>query len=265
MEIHYQDHRNQIYIWHRRHLSFQPHFHNSLEIVYVMSGKFKAIVDFKEYTVEEGDIIINFPIQIHSYHDIEPVDTYLMIFPSPMTTSFSKLMTQYIPDSPVIKASELDGEWIRSLVLRLNDTNAAPFTKFKSGTLEGYFTALMGEMLPHLSLKQENRNYSTEHRIIAYCTEHFREELTLESVSDALHISKYHISHLFSNKMKVGFCSFINSLRISEACRMLKKGESVTDAALSSGFPSVRTFNRIFRAEYDMSPTEYVRAQSKRK
>ncbi len=261
MEIHYQDMKNQIHIWHRHHMGFQPHFHSNLEIVYMLSGRCKAFVDFKEYILEPGDVLVNFPIQIHSYHDIEAMDAYLLIFPVSTCTTFSKLMTQYIPDDPVVRADKLDQEWMRSLILRLNDTNACKLTKFKHGTLEGYFTALLGELLPHLSLKQENRNYSTEHKIIAYCTEHFREELTLDSVSEALHISKYHVSHLFSNKMQVGFCAFVNSLRISEACRILKKGESVTDAALSSGFPSVRTFNRIFRSEYNMAPTEYLKKQ----
>ncbi len=265
MEILYQDTKNQINIWHRHYLGFQPHFHNNLELVYIMRGKCKVFVDFKEYILEAGDILVNFPIQIHSYHDIEPIDAYLLMFPSSMCTAFTKTITHYIPDDPIIKANTLNGEWIHSLILHLNDTYAKALTKFKHGTLEGYFTALMGELLSHMSLKQAKCNYSTEHKIIAYCTEHFREELTLDSVSEALHISKYHISHLFSNKMQVGFCTFINSLRMSEACRMLKKGEGVTEAAISSGFPSTRTFNRIFRAEHNMTPTDYIKTQLKRK
>lgn len=239
-------------------MEYRPHFHNSIELLYVISGRCTAYVDFKEYTAEAGDVLMIFPIQIHSYKDEGALDSYLMIFPDTMCPAFSDTMHKSIPECPVIKASELNRELMFTLAKRLNDTNALALTKFKYGTLEGYFTAFVGELLERMSLRYESRNYSTEHRIIAYCTENYKDELTLDSVSDALHISKYHISHLFSDKLQTGFCSFVNSLRLSEACRMLKKGEGTTKAALSSGFPSVRTFNRIFRAEFNMSPTDYI-------
>jgi len=240
-------------------MGFQPHFHNSIELLYVMSGKCTAISDFKEYTVEAGDVFVNFPMKIHSYRDEGPLDSYLLIFPSTVCRAFSEVLAKQIPTNPVVRSGAIDSEWLKSIVIKLNDTNAKPRSLYKAGTLEGYFTALMGELLPHLDPTEETSNYSTEHKIIAYCTEHYKDELTLESVSKALFINKYHISHLFSNKLKTSFCSYVNSLRLSDATQRLQKGEGITQAALSSGFTSVRTFNRFFRAEYGTSPSEYLK------
>lgn len=259
MEIHFEDHKNQIKIWHRRKIGFQPHFHNSIEILYVISGKCIASSDFKEYTVEAGDVFVNFPIQIHSYKDIGPLDSYLLIFPISMCRAFSDIISKFTPSNPVVRSGNVDPEWLKKLIVKLNDTNAQPPSAYKLGTLEGYFTALMGELLQYLDPSQEVRNYSTEHKIIAYCTENYKENLTLDSVSKALFISKYHISHLFSNKLKINFCAFVNSLRLSDALQRLQRGESITQAALSSGFSSVRTFNRIFKEEYGSSPTAYIK------
>lgn len=258
MGIYYEDHKNNIRVWHRKSVEFQPHFHNSIEVIYVLKGECRAFVDFKEYTAKEGDLIIVFPIQIHSYKDLGELDSYIMIFPDSMCAGFSEMLRKNTPESPVVRAGMIDGELLRTLVKRLNDTNARSLTPYKYGILEGYFSALVGEMLYHLKLKQDSRNYSTEHRIIAYCSENYRDELTLDTVAEALHISKYHISHLFSEKLQTSFPTFVNSLRLSEACRLLKKGEGTTASALASGFPSVRTFNRIFRSEFHMTPTEYI-------
>ena len=239
-------------------MEFQPHFHNSVEILYVIRGRCIAYVDFKEYKVEGGDVLVNFPNQIHSYKDDGVLDAYVLIFPDTMCAAFCDILRKNVAESPVVRRGAIDDSLLYTLVKRLNDTNAKALTPYKYGALEGYFTALLGELLFHMKLHHDNRNFSTEHKIIAYCTENYKEDLTLDTVSDALHISKYHISHLFSEKMQTGFCSFVNSLRLAEACRLLKKGVGATEAALLSGFPSVRTFNRIFRAEYRMSPTDYI-------
>ena len=258
MGIYYEDHKNNIRVWHRNNVGFQPHFHNSIEILYVLGGSCKAYVDFKEYTVEQGDLLIVFPIQIHSYKDLGELDSYIMIFPDTMCGSFSEILRKNTPIESVVRSGSINAQLLSTLIRQLNDTNAKALTPYKYGILEGYFSALVGEMLCKLKLKQDSRNYSTEHRIIAYCSENYKNELTLDNVAEALHISKYHISHLFSEKLQTSFPTFVNSLRLSEACRLLKKGEGTTASALASGFPSVRTFNRIFRSEFHMTPTEYL-------
>ena len=44
---------------------------------------------------------------------------------------------------------------------------------------------------------------------------------------------------------EVCFTDFINRLRIEHACNLLERGSNITDIAFSSGFSSIRTFNRI--------------------
>ena len=52
MGIYYEDHKNNIRVWRRKSVEFQPHFHNSIEVLYVLKGECRAYVDFKEYTVK---------------------------------------------------------------------------------------------------------------------------------------------------------------------------------------------------------------------
>jgi AraC-like DNA-binding protein len=51
---------------------------------------------------------------------------------------------------------------------------------------------------------------------------------------------------------------YIHSLRLDEAKRMLDTtGESIEDIAQACGFNTIRTFYRLFRERYDITPAEY--------
>ncbi|MBO7311046.1 MAG: helix-turn-helix transcriptional regulator, partial [Clostridia bacterium] len=73
-----------------------------------------------------------------------------------------------------------------------------------------------------------------------------------------LHISKYYVSHIMSNKLKMGFNDYINSIRVSNACKYLRKTDkSITEISGIVGFNTMRTFNRAFLKQTGMTPSEY--------
>ena len=94
--------------------------------------------------------------------------------------------------------------------------------------------------------------------IVSYCTRNFSEDLSLSVLEEKLHLNKYYISHLFSNRLGIRFNDYINSLRISEACRFLLNTDlNVTEISELVGFNTLRTFNRAFTKQIGASPTEY--------
>lgn len=96
-------------------------------------------------------------------------------------------------------------------------------------------------------------------RLLQYCSENYTEPLTLDSISSNLHLNKYYISHIFKERMDIGFTDFVNNLRIEHACGLLERGVSITEVAFSSGFSSIRTFNRCFLQNMGMTPREYIK------
>ena len=118
-------------------------------------------------------------------------------------------------------------------------------TENKSGTPFGtpaaaaYLALLLSKLLPDMELLPASKDISSEGRILAYCSTHFRENISLETLEKELHLSRFHISHLFNDRLHISFSALMRRLRIDEACKLLKNGASVTDAAYSSGFGSV--------------------------
>jgi AraC-like DNA-binding protein len=50
---------------------------------------------------------------------------------------------------------------------------------------------------------------------------------------------------------------FIREARIRKACQMLKEGASINDVAYSCGFSDPKYFAKCFKADMEMTPTEY--------
>ena len=96
--------------------------------------------------------------------------------------------------------------------------------------------------------------------IVNYCARNYTKDLSLSLLESELHISRYYISHLFSDKLQIGFNDYINSLRVSFACNYLKHSDrSVTEISDLVGFGTLRTFNRAFQKQIGRSPSEYRR------
>jgi AraC-like DNA-binding protein len=87
-------------------------------------------------------------------------------------------------------------------------------------------------------------------------------ELTVTKLADHLAISPKLISAVLNGQLKKGFSGFVNEYRVAEVKeKMLHPGNShITLAGLArdSGFNSVATFQRAFKASENMTPKEFL-------
>lgn len=95
-------------------------------------------------------------------------------------------------------------------------------------------------------------------KITTYISLNFKENITLDLLAKEFCVSKFYISHTFSEKLKVSLSEYVSSIRAKYAAeQLLSTDDSITNIALNSGFSSQSTFNRTFLKIYGMSPREY--------
>jgi len=137
--------------------------------------------------------------------------------------------------------------------------------KYRDMARRGYYLAMFSEILAKLELTTTLPDDSGALRtIIRYCTSNYQRELTLSTLEKELHLSRYYISHLFSDKLHIAFNDYINSLRVSGACHYLRHSDlTVTAIAEQVGFGTTRTFNRAFLRQMDCSPMQYRKRNQK--
>ena len=231
-----------------------PNVHSHLELIYLTEGATIVSLNGKDFLLERGDFFLAFPNQIHLYHDTNPVQGFIAIFSPDLFTDLTNLFSKKIPAMPVIKKTQysFDPFPILEGICKNN-------TYFEQISAKGYLLTLLGKLLPLMELVTDKSTPDTTMRILQFCMEHYTEPLTLELTADKLQLSKYHISHIFKQRSHMSFPTFINYMRIEYACTLLERGNTITDTAFASGFSSIRSFNRAFLQNMNMTPSEYVK------
>ena len=65
-----------------------------------------------------------------------------------------------------------------------------------------------------------------------------------------LYVSPSTLSHKFSKELKISVYQYITKKRLSVAHKLIKQGESLKNAALSSGFNDYSCFYRLYKKYY---------------
>lgn len=88
---------------------------------------------------------------------------------------------------------------------------------------------------------------------------YLEEKLSLKNAAAILDINHQQLSEILNKELGKSFSSFVNDFRISDAKKMLVDEPElpVIRIAMTVGFNSVRTFNRVFAGSTGVTPVEY--------
>lgn len=243
------------HVW--RTPNFPIHLHKHLELAYVTGGELTMSVAGKEYILREGDCVLVFPYQIHSYTSQGEVDLTLVITDMEYMGEFQEELTQYELESPYFHREQISlyGQKILELIREsAYDTNV-PYQLDK-----GLFMVLLTDVFRMLPLvaKRKSPDLSMAQKVLQYINENIMQELSAKEVARAMGISSYYLSHIFSEELKTSFPTYVAQQRLSFACDMLQNTKkNITEITYEAGFPNMRTFHRCFQKQFGCTPTEW--------
>ncbi|AJY75893.1 response regulator [Paenibacillus beijingensis] len=95
-------------------------------------------------------------------------------------------------------------------------------------------------------------------RALEYIADHYKENLTLQNVAGAVHVSKNYFSLLFKKQTGRNFIDYLIDLRIREAKRLLVEEDGrIYDVAETVGISDVKYFSKLFKKLTGLTPLEY--------
>lgn len=95
---------------------------------------------------------------------------------------------------------------------------------------------------------------------LRYIDENLSRSLTLREVAEACFLTPSYFSEKFKSSMRVGFCCYLNELRMKKAARLVASGElKCREVAEMLGFSSESYFSRVFKKTLGCTPEAYRR------
>ena len=216
--------------------------------------------------IRGGDVFLAFPNQVHSFISNGPESYALFILDPDLLPEYGDQFTMSLPASPLIPGALTKKPQLAVLFSCLaaisTEKSDAPY---REAVRRGYLLSIFGELFREMALEPPRGADATILKaIVNYCMRNFTSDLSLSVLENELHVSKYYISHLFSDRLRIRFNDYINSFRVSAACRYLQQSDkSVTEISRLVGFNTLRTFNRAFAKQVGVTPSAYKKRLEK--
>lgn len=241
-------------IHNQRELAFPAHIHSYIEILYVFSGVQHLEIDNTPCQVQEGEALILFPELLHQYYkaDAKWADELLITCEPRIFGGHFPDLHHCLPTHPVIPRDTIHPDAVYAFhhISKEADLTANL----------GWIYIILTHLLRSMELVEQTRPpvQDMTHKIMEYIAQNFTENLSLDSLAQTFHVSKYYISRIFSDRIKMSFRNYLGLMRAEYAAKLIRTtDDSLTVLSSRAGFDSQRTFNRIFHAVYGMSPRDY--------
>ena len=255
---------------------FPVHWHDEMEIIKVVYGTARYIVDFKEYILNKGDILIIPPSSLHYFERYDNNnflgETYIFNQKLVDGGSFDTCSSKYI--NPIFNNViylpiyiSADSKHTKSLtsildkILINHDSQPVAYElQIKIGFLEfiNYFHSNNYYQIYKSHDITNERTTNLIKNITIYIEEHYSEKISLDMLAAQANISVYYLSHIFRQYTNQTPIEYLNQYRLSTAANLLRTTDkSIMDISFECGYNNVSYFNRAFKTKYNMTPKEY--------
>lgn len=99
--------------------------------------------------------------------------------------------------------------------------------------------------------------------LINWTNENFARKISIDEVAKLSGYSKYHFCCRFKALTGMTYMNYLNSVRVSHACLMLRNGDSVQTVCRNTGFENTSHFIQIFKRIQHITPHQYSTQQKK--
>lgn len=253
------------------------HCHQGLEFYCIHEGAGAIIMDGQRVKARKGMFFIYQPFQMHrirfendtnytrSFFLMEPsvLEEYLKPFPQ-LFSFLRKLRTSSLP-VPFLKDIGERHPLIESMYM-LHDRLENLQSSSRERLIETY--ALTAVMILHIleqvtpkgipAAQGGSRSPTYSEKAMNWIEEHLDEEIRVDSLARALHLTPNYLSSLFQREVGCSLSDYVTARRISTAKRLLIETDlQVKEITEQLGLKNVSYFCQIFKKQTGITPFQF--------
>ncbi|MCX6326771.1 MAG: AraC family transcriptional regulator [Bacteroidia bacterium] len=251
------------------------HYHNNFEISFITEGSGKRIVGDSIEEFQPGDLAFIGPNLPHVW--IADKDTRTpskrtleMVILQFTSNVLSPQLLTFPEFSNIKRALALSEKGIQIIGHTLNEVSEImlqlPYLKSFERML--HFFMLMdiigrSDTNKQLASREYLRGrFTTGNKrmeaIHEYLMKNYREDVSLEKLAGMVNMAEGSLCRFFKMNMGITIFEYLNKIKIEFACKLLMdQNHSMTEVCFDSGFNNLSHFNKQFKKNTGVSPSEY--------
>lgn len=244
------------------------HWHNSIEIIYVLKGSLNITIDTDSFTLNEREVEIINSDESHSISAID--DNKVLIFnidPFFFEKYYKDINNVFFytnsNDDEDQNGSEYDE--LKTILSQILCEYVQKVEDYDE-EIEKHLITLLYHLVNNFhylthekeELKEKTDQLDRYHRISKYIYNNYNNNITLKEIAKKEFLSPHYLSHEIKYATGYSFTDLINLTRVEESIKLLLDSDmSISEISDEIGFSHVRYFNKNFKLYYNCTPLQY--------
>ncbi len=243
--------------------NLERYWHESIELIYVLSGSIQVQCRNMQYNLNEDDILLINRFDVHALYgkgcevlslkmDISALD--------PEISSFSHQRFDCNSSTALDKTKFLPLKQLLALIVK---TNLNPQENIELLN-KSYIYKLLHTLMTNFkvedttSVNDLNKNAQRIKQILNFISENYTKKISLKDLGDNFYLSTPYISKIFKECIGLTFSEYLMEVRISHAVKDLSVPNfKIEYIAEKNGFANARSFVSAFKDKYNCLPSKY--------
>ena len=235
-----------------------PHIHDVCEIYVNISGNVSFMVEKNLYSIQPGDILITKPYEYHHciYNDdSDHLHYWIMFSTSENPKLFDFLLKKRRGTSNHIRLPKNTADQVIALCEQLTTVN--PENNITSIHCFFEILAYIEQGLQKYNVSNETNMPENVSNILNYINKNYTTVKTIQELTSVFDVSIATLERYFKKYLAMTPKRYLEDKKLSNACKLLRQGCSVTAACFESGFDDYSHFIAAFKKAFHTTPLKY--------
>lgn len=234
-----------------------PHWHEHIELMYLIKGECDFLCCGCHYTVKEGDLMVINGSEIHSFETDGAITFFSMLL-------YPAFFADIDFDGVILENLVLTDSYVRECFSDIhsaytsNESMSDMMLKSHAYRLVAYLAKKY--RLRNTAASLDSLKLSRLNTVFEYISTNYGEKITTSQLAYMLYLSEPHFCRFFKGAVGKSATEYINQYRVEKAAILLAKtSEPIGAVSALVGFEDANYFSRVFKRIKGVTPREYRR------